>query len=314
MFRVRFHGRGGQGMKTASHILGSAFFHEGFEVQDAPRYGAERRGAPIFAYVRAARGAINERGIIRCPDLVIVADESLVPVPAAEVLANFAPHTTLLINSAESAETWRGRLNLSSPIICLPLAEAAEQAELPYMGVACAGAAARLTGVIGRDALEETIAGELGHLGKEVVAENLKRALAAFDAMADHEGCVAEGEERLAATAQGADWIEMPLDSSEQATPAIHAGATSVEVRTGLWRVMRPVVHEDLCNKCVWICGSLCPDSVISVGEGGYPQVDYDHCKGCMICVAACPRHAIEAVPEHGAAGETAATHEEASP
>ena len=42
-------------MKTASRILGTALFLEGYEVQDAPRYGAERRGAPIFAYVRAAR-------------------------------------------------------------------------------------------------------------------------------------------------------------------------------------------------------------------------------------------------------------------
>ena len=54
MYRIRFHGRGGQGMKTASRILGTAFFIQGYEVQDAPRYGAERRGAPIFAYVRAA--------------------------------------------------------------------------------------------------------------------------------------------------------------------------------------------------------------------------------------------------------------------
>ena len=71
MFRIRFHGRGGQGMKTASRILGSAFFLEGYEVQDAPRYGAERRGAPIFAYVRASRKAINERGVIQHPDLVV---------------------------------------------------------------------------------------------------------------------------------------------------------------------------------------------------------------------------------------------------
>ena len=47
MFRIRFHGRGGQGMKTASRILGTAFFKTGYEVQDAPRYGAERRGAPF---------------------------------------------------------------------------------------------------------------------------------------------------------------------------------------------------------------------------------------------------------------------------
>ena len=47
MYRIRLHGRGGQGTKTASRILGSALFAEGYEVQDAPRYGAERRGAAI---------------------------------------------------------------------------------------------------------------------------------------------------------------------------------------------------------------------------------------------------------------------------
>ncbi len=86
MFRIRFHGRGGQGMKTASRVLGSAFFLEGFEVQDAPLYGAERRGAPIFANVRASREPIDERGVIRHPDLVVVADDTLISVPAAAVL------------------------------------------------------------------------------------------------------------------------------------------------------------------------------------------------------------------------------------
>ena len=64
MYRIRFHGRGGQGIKTGSRILGSALFNSGYDVQDAPRYGAERRGAPIFAYVRADQATINERGII----------------------------------------------------------------------------------------------------------------------------------------------------------------------------------------------------------------------------------------------------------
>src|SRR5436309_8292611 len=50
MRRIRFHGRGGQGMKTASRILGSAAFHAGFIVQDSPVYGAERRGAPMAAF------------------------------------------------------------------------------------------------------------------------------------------------------------------------------------------------------------------------------------------------------------------------
>ena len=122
MYRIRFHGRGGQGMKTASRILGSAFFLEGFEVQDAPRYGAERRGAPIFAYVRAARKTINERGIIQHPDLVIVADDSLVPVPAAGVLQGLDSHSAMLINSHATAKVWQHRLNLAGPDIILPAA------------------------------------------------------------------------------------------------------------------------------------------------------------------------------------------------
>ena len=122
MYRIRFHGRGGQGMKTASRILGSAFFHEGFEVQDAPRYGAERRGAPIFAYVRASRKAINERGIIWHPDLVAIADDSLVPIPAAGVLQGLDSHTAMLINSHTAAEVWQHRLNLEGPVLILPAA------------------------------------------------------------------------------------------------------------------------------------------------------------------------------------------------
>ena len=100
MFRIRFHGRGGQGMKTASRILGSAFFFEGYEVQDAPRYGAERRGAPMFAYVRADRRAINERGVITNPDLVVVSDDSLVPVPAAGVAFRSKAHITIHISKS----------------------------------------------------------------------------------------------------------------------------------------------------------------------------------------------------------------------
>ena len=86
MYRIRIHGRGGQGIKMASRVLGTALFRAGFTVQDAPKYGAERRGAPIFSNVRADHGPINERGVISQPDLVVVADDTLLAVPAAGTL------------------------------------------------------------------------------------------------------------------------------------------------------------------------------------------------------------------------------------
>lgn len=67
MLRIRFHGRGGQGMKTASRIVGSAAFHAGLVVQDSPVYGAERRGAPMSAMTRTAHEPIRERGMIVRP-------------------------------------------------------------------------------------------------------------------------------------------------------------------------------------------------------------------------------------------------------
>jgi pyruvate ferredoxin oxidoreductase gamma subunit len=303
MYRLRFHGRGGQGMKTASRILGRAFFLEGFEVQDAPRYGAERRGAPIFAYVRAAHRPINERGIIRRPDLVIVADETLVTIPAAGVLAGLTEHTVLLISSAIQPETWRERLNLAGPLLTLPpAAEAEDFRELKFTGIAGAGAAARLLGAISRDALAQAIREELGHLGGAVIEQNLEHALPAYDLMAVHAGCVTEGREGPAEAYEKPAWVDLPFEEAGRSAPDIFAPATSEQVPTGLWRTVRPVLDQAHCRRCAWICSTLCPDSTISVNAEGYPEIDYEHCKGCLICMANCPHHAIRAVPEHEAA------------
>jgi len=302
MYRLRFHGRGGQGMKTASRILGTAFFLAGFEVQDAPRYGAERRGAPIFAYVRASQSPINERGIIREPDLVMVADETLVLIPAAGVLAGITPRTALLISSKEKPEVWRERLRLAGPVLTLPRAAALTGTqELRFIGAACAGAAARLVGVIPRNCLAQAIRDELAHLGETVVAKDLDATLGAFDLLAEHAGSVTEAPEPSADTYEKPHWIDLPFDAANLAAPDIFTPASSAQVPTGLWRTVRPVIDYEHCRRCAWICSTLCPDSTISVNAEGYPQIDYEHCKGCLICMTSCPAHAIRAMPEEEA-------------
>jgi pyruvate ferredoxin oxidoreductase gamma subunit len=305
MYRIRFHGRGGQGMKTASRILGTAFFLQGYEVQDAPRYGAERRGAPIFAYVRADQQPIFERGIITQPDLVIVADDSLVPVPAAGVLAGVDEHTVLLINSNEAADTWQHRLNLTSRIYTLP-AEAEARSELRFIGATCSGAAARLLGMISRDTLKHAIEQELAELGTAVIDENIARALTAYDHMQEHEACVQTVAQANAVDYKKPAWIDLPFDDARVSAPDIHAAANSIQIRTGLWRTLRPVIDYARCNQCWWVCSTFCPDGAIKVDEKK-PVIDYDHCKGCMVCVAQCPPHAIEAIPEELAQQQEAA-------
>ena len=104
MQAVRFHGRGGQGAKTASRILGTAAFLEGYQAQDSPIYGAERRGAPVAAFTRIAKEPIRERGMIARPDLVVIADASLIHDPAARMLDGIDERTAVFVNSSMTAE------------------------------------------------------------------------------------------------------------------------------------------------------------------------------------------------------------------
>lgn len=302
MYRIRFHGRGGQGLKTASRILGSAFFAEGFEVQDAPRYGAERRGAPIFAFVRAGREPIHERGVIARPDLVVVIDESLLQVAAAGVMAGVDEHAVMLLNSAHTPRL-EGAQQPGRVVLMPELTEVAARGGAPLMATACAGAAARLTGVISGDALRHGVAEELNVLGEEVLAHNLELALSAYHRVDENTGIVREGAPPPLASLPPPEWISLLRTDVEHAVPTIFQAGTSAASRTGLWRTERPIIDPGLCKRCRWVCSTFCPDGVIQAEPGSLPEIDYDHCKGCLVCLVQCPSHAIQAVLERDAAG-----------
>ena len=93
---VRMHGRGGQGMVTASFILASAFVEEGMHVQAFPEFGPERRGAPVKAYLRFSKEYIFKREPVLNPDVVLVADESLLNLD--EVYEGVNEKTVFIIN------------------------------------------------------------------------------------------------------------------------------------------------------------------------------------------------------------------------
>ena len=77
MIEVRFHGRGGQGAKIASRILGQSGFLAGLFAQDFALFGAERRGAPVVSFTRLSTASIDQRGPIERPNLVVVMDDTL---------------------------------------------------------------------------------------------------------------------------------------------------------------------------------------------------------------------------------------------
>ena len=104
-FEIRWHGRGGQGAKTASLLLADVAFTQGMYVQGFPEYGPERMGAPITAYNRLSTHPLRIHSNIYTPDIVVVVDESL--LSAVDVTAGLKEGGILIVNSQRSAEQVR---------------------------------------------------------------------------------------------------------------------------------------------------------------------------------------------------------------
>ncbi len=72
----------------------------------------------------------------------------------------------------------------------------------------------------------------------------------------------------------------------------------SIKYITGGWRSMRPVWDKDKCKNCM-LCWVYCPDSSIQVEDSAMIGIDFDHCKGCGVCVKECKFGALDFVPEN---------------
>lgn len=99
---IRWHGRGGQGAKTAALLLADVAFKTGQYVQGFPEYGPERMGAPITAYNRISKKRIRVHSNIYTPDLVVVVDETL--LHSVDVTAGLKPDGAIIINTPKSKE------------------------------------------------------------------------------------------------------------------------------------------------------------------------------------------------------------------
>ena len=106
---IRWHGRGGQGAKTAALLLADVAFKTGKNVQGFPEYGPERMGAPITAYNRISDGKIRVHSNIYTPDYVVVVDETL--LSSVDVTAGLKRNGAVIINTPKSRGEIADKLN-----------------------------------------------------------------------------------------------------------------------------------------------------------------------------------------------------------
>lgn len=111
---IRWHGRGGQGAKTAALLVADAAIATGKVAQAFPEYGPERMGAPVKAFNRISEKEIRVHCAVEHPAIVLVLDETL--VEAVNVLDGVPENGVIIINSQKSADDYHKKLNFKGSI------------------------------------------------------------------------------------------------------------------------------------------------------------------------------------------------------
>lgn len=109
LVEIRWHGRGGQGAKTAALLLADVAFQTGKHVQGFPEYGPERMGAPITAFNRISDEEIRVHSNIYDPDYVVVVDETL--LHSVDVTHGLKEDGAIIVNTPRPKEEIIPQLN-----------------------------------------------------------------------------------------------------------------------------------------------------------------------------------------------------------
>lgn len=267
-------GRGGEGVVVASQLLADAFVRAGLWAQSFPEFKAERRGAPISAFLRWDDAPIHRRYKVRECD--VLASVSPSP-PSEDVLRSVRPGGLVILNR-ESRYPHRGPFEIAR----VPASRIARDLGVlsaegrPMGNVALLGACVRLLLSDGLRFLEAAIAARMG----SAAGANVAAAREGYERCTRQRTRGGDVPLELAATVAAATAAPRPL-------PVFPVSTTdSFGIHTGSWSLDRPVL-TDACTSCA-LCALFCPDGAITRTDGAM-AIDYLYCKGCGICEAVCP-------------------------
>jgi pyruvate ferredoxin oxidoreductase gamma subunit len=179
---IRWHGRGGQGVVTASQLLARSAMREGKYVQAFPEFGPERMGAPIKAYTRLSDGQIKIHSGVESPGIVVVLDPTL--VGQVDIGEGLSEGGLILVNTDKNADTVARLAGLTSKKV---LAIDASKIALETIGrnianTSIMGALVKATGLVTLDALLQEIEASFGaKFNQKVIDGNLAAAKRAYE-------------------------------------------------------------------------------------------------------------------------------------
>ncbi len=291
MKEIRFHGRGGQGAVTAAELVAQAAISSDLYAQGFPNFGAERRGAPVMAYLRISDKQIFLRERIDTPDVVVVLDNSLMGL--SEIMRGLKPGKTIIINVSSSERGKYLSLAAKYKLVFVDANQIAmDTIGLPITNTAIIGALVKSTELISLDSLGEPFKKRFGRLS----AKNIDAMLKSYEQteLINEKPYI---DEVLVKNTK--DYQEYIKEEALYPWPDVEIGCdvhkpgNSEEFLTGNWRTLgHPVMDEAKCISC-GICWIMCPEIAFTRNDDGSITWSGDYCKGCGICVTTCPTKAL---------------------
>jgi pyruvate ferredoxin oxidoreductase gamma subunit len=265
-------GRGGEGVVLASQLLADALARAGLHVQSFPEFKAERRGAPISAFLRWDERPIRRRYKLRECDVLGVVSPG---PPSAAALDTVRPGGLVVLN-LETRFPHSG----SWTVVRVPASRIAREAGVlsaegrAMANTAVLGACIRKILPDGLPLLEEAIAARMGALAPA----NIAAARGGFERSVQQHALAGDRP--------------VPGGPPPAPRPSILRFPVSTQdsrvVHTGTWSLDRPLVL-DACTGCA-LCMLFCPEGAIARRDDRI-AIDYLYCKGCGICEVVCPVH-----------------------
>lgn len=182
MTEIRWHGRGGQGAKTAATLLAEAALSEDKYLQGFPEYGPEREGAPMRGFTRISDAPVRVHCTIDSPHVVVVLDETL--LDTVDVCAGLAPGGTVVINTAMKPEKVRKKLSTPQARVFTVDATriALDEIGLAIPNTPMMGALIKVTGILDINTIYNGVKEKLGRkFTRQIVDGNIKAIDRAYE-------------------------------------------------------------------------------------------------------------------------------------
>ncbi len=182
LIEVRWHGRGGQGAKTAALLLAEAAIEEGKYGQAFPEYGPERTGAPVRGFTRISDAPIRIHSAIQNPDVVIVLDQTL--LDTIDVAEGTTANSVFIFNTTMSLAEIRSKLKLTDRKVYVLNANQIAQEEIgrPIPNTVMLGALMKATQLMQMETLVNGLTKKFQHkFSKQVIDKNIRAVKRAYE-------------------------------------------------------------------------------------------------------------------------------------